>query len=138
MAGPIEKIGIYGADYEGTYGSVYDGDINHGTVELIGGGLDIESVVGDDLDFALFFDYLPLEDYSFESFVELDPPPLQRIYPLLVSGVDLSVGLLSVRLLRADTLKIGPVSGKPWYLRWTDPEGKERTILMGKMALNRM
>jgi hypothetical protein len=119
------------------YGAVYDGEISFATVEIVGGGLDINGVAGDDLEFGLFFDYAQMTGYSFSGFVVLSSSPLQRTQGLTVTPVDASVGLYSVKLSKADTLKIGPVSGPPSFLRWIDPAAKERTVLMGHFSLNR-
>jgi hypothetical protein len=119
------------------YGSVYGGEVSFATVEIVGGGLDIEGVVGDDLEFGLFFDHTDMTGYAFSGFVVLSSSPLQRSQAITVAPVDVAVGLFTVNLSKEDTLKIGPVSGRPWFLRWIEPGGKERSILMGKMMLNR-
>jgi hypothetical protein len=118
------------------YGSVYDGDISHVTVELIGGGLDIEGVVGDDLEFSVFFDYLDLTGYVFSAFVLLHDPPLMKTKPLTVVVTDLLNGLITVKLSTTETNAIGPVSRRPWFMRWTDSAGRDQTILAGKFQLN--
>jgi hypothetical protein len=129
---PVPKV----IDYP-VYGAVYDGDVSFATVEVVGGGLDIEGVAGDDLEFGLFFDYTQMTGYTFSGFVVITPSPLQRVIPIAVTVLDPTVGLFTVKLSAADTLKIGPVSGKPWFLRAIDPLGKQRTVLMGKLSLNR-
>jgi hypothetical protein len=48
--------------------------MNNAAVDLTASDLDIEGVAGDDLEFAIFFGYLPLTGYTFSSFVELEPP----------------------------------------------------------------
>ena len=105
--------------------------------DLIGAPLDIEGVVGTDLEFAVFFGYMPVTGFTFSSFIELDPPPLRRTSPLTVTILDGANGLIQISLSKADTEKIGPISGKPWQLQWVEAS-KTQTVLMGKMALNRM
>ena len=119
------------------YGAIYDGEISFATVEVVGGGLDIEGVAGDDLEFGLFFDYEEMSAYTFSGYVMLTSSPLARSHPITVTPLDAAVGLFTVKLPRADTLAIGPISGRPWFLRAIDPAGKERTVLMGKFSLNR-
>src|SRR4029077_6033316 len=119
------------------YGAIYGGDISFATVNVAGGGLDIEGMVGDTLEFGLFFDYQTFPGYTFSGYVILTPSPLQETYPITVSVTDAANGLYTVSLSKTDTTKIGPVSGRPWFLRLTDPAAKERTILMGKFQLNK-
>jgi hypothetical protein len=118
------------------WGAMYSGDINHVTVELIGGGLDIEGVVGDDLEFVVFFDYLNLTGYVFSAFVILHDSPFMKTKPLTVAVTDVVNGLITVKLSTTETNAIGPVSRKPWFMRWTDPTGRDQTILAGTFQLN--
>jgi hypothetical protein len=120
------------------YGAVYDGQIDHVTVEVIGGGLDIEGVVGDDLEFSVFFDYLNLTGYSFSAFVLLHDSPFLKTKPLTVVVTDVVNGLITVKLSTTETNAIGPVSRRPWFMRWTDPTGRDQTILAGQFQMNRM
>lgn len=120
------------------YGAIYDGQIDHVTVEVIGGGLDIEGVVGDDLEFSIFFDYQNLTGYTFSAFVILHDLPLRKTKPLTVAVADAVNGLITVKLSTTETNAIGPVSRKPWFMRWTDSTGRDQTILAGKFALNRV
>jgi hypothetical protein len=106
-------------------------------VELIGSPLDIEGVCGDDLEFAVFFGYLPITGFTFTAFIELRSPPFKKTWPLIVTVLDATNGLINITLARADTDKIGPISGRPWKMTWTEV-GKVRTIEMGKFALNRL
>jgi hypothetical protein len=105
--------------------------------EITGADLDIEGVVGDDLEFAIFFGYHPVTGFTFTSFVELDPPPLRKTFPLAVTILDGANGLIQISLSKANTEKIGPVSGCPWKLSWVE-SGKTRTVTMGHFSLNRM
>jgi hypothetical protein len=105
--------------------------------DLTGAPLDIEGVCGDDLEFAIFFGYMPVTGFTFSSFVELDSPPLKRTFPLPVTILDGANGLIQISLPRADTEKIGPVSGCPWKLSWVEG-GKTLTVMMGRFALNRL
>jgi hypothetical protein len=105
--------------------------------EITGAPLDIEGVVGDDLEFALFFGYHPVTGFTFDCFVELDPSPLRKTVPLVVTVLDGANGLIEVSLSRTETLKLGPVSRCPWKLSWVE-SGKTRTITMGNFALNRL
>ena len=105
--------------------------------ELTGADLDIEGVVGDDLEFGIFFGYMPVTGFTFSSFVELAPPPLRKTFPLVVTILDGANGLIEISLPRADTLKLGPISDCPWKLSWIEAS-KTRTITMGKFALNRL
>ena len=105
--------------------------------EITGADLDIEGVVGDDLEFAIFFGYMPVTGFTFSSFVELKPPPLRRTVPLTVTVLDGANGLIEVRLPRSETLKLGPVSRCPWKLSWVEG-GKTYTITMGNFQLNRL
>lgn len=120
------------------YGAIYGEEISSVSVDVCGGGLDVSGVVGNPLEFACFFNYLPLTGYEFTGYIVLDPiPVLARRHAIVIAPIDLSVGLVSVSLTQADTLAIGPVSGKPWFLCWVDPDGVKRTVLMGKFSLNR-
>jgi hypothetical protein len=119
------------------YGAVYDGQIDRVTVEVIGGGLDIEGVCGDDLEFSVFFDYLDLTGYVFSAFVVLHDLPLMKSKPLTVVVADVVNGLITVKLSTTETNAIGPVSRKPWFMRWTDSTGRDQTILAGMFQLNR-
>jgi hypothetical protein len=109
----------------------------HVTVDTLESFLDIEGVVGDDLEFAIFFGYLPVTGYTFSAFIELEPPPLQKVYPLTVTVLDAANGLIQVSLARADSLKIGPVSGCRWKLSWVET-GHTMSVAMGLFALNRL
>lgn len=119
------------------WGAVYDGQIDHVTVEVIGGGLDIEGVVGDDLEFVIFFGYQNLTGYTFSAFVIVHDLPLMKTKPLTVAVTDVVNGLITVKLSTVETNAIGPVSRKPWFMRWTDPTGRDQTILAGMFQLNR-
>lgn len=121
----------------GVYGSIYDGQVSNVSVEVVGGGLDVTGVVGDHLEFAAFFDYMTLTGYEFSGYIVLDSSPLTRTHPIIVVPIDLDVGLIGIKLTAQDTTAIGPVSGKPWFLQWTDPSGVKRQVLAGKFALNR-
>ena len=57
-------------------------------MEIVGGGLDIEGVVGDDLEFGLFFDHADMTGYIFSGFVILSSSPLQRTQEITVTPVD--------------------------------------------------
>lgn len=105
--------------------------------EVIGSPLDIEGVVGDDLEVAIFFGYMPVTGFTFSSFIELKPPPLPKTFPLTVSILDATNGLITVSLARADSLKLGPLSGCNWKLTWTE-SGKTLTVAMGRFSLNRL
>jgi hypothetical protein len=105
--------------------------------ELTGADLDIEGVVGDDLEFAIFFGYMPVTGFVFSSFIELSGPPLRKTSPLTVTILDGANGLIAVSLARAETLKLGPISACPWKLTWLE-NGQTRTVTMGKLALNRL
>jgi hypothetical protein len=105
--------------------------------DLTGADLDIEGVVGDDLEFAVFFGYHPITGFTFSSFIELSPPPLPETFPLAVEILDGANGLIGISLEKADTEKLGPISGRPWKLSWIE-NGKTLSVLMGKFALNRM
>jgi hypothetical protein len=105
--------------------------------EITGAALDIEGVVGDDLEFAIFFGYMPLTGLTFASFVELAPPPLVKTQPLVVTVLDASTGLIQLSLARSESLKVGPVSGCPWKLTWVEA-GKTFTATMGNFQLNRL
>jgi hypothetical protein len=105
--------------------------------EVIGSPLDIEGVVGDDLEVAIFFGYMPVTGFTFSSFVELKPPPLPKTWPLTVAVLDGANGLITVSLTRADSLKLGPISGCPWKITWLE-SGKTFTVAMGRFALNRL
>lgn len=105
--------------------------------ELTGAPLDIEGVVGDDLEFAVFFGYMPVTGFAFSSFIELSSPPLPKTFPLAVTILDGANGLIQISLARADSQKIGPISGCPWKLSWVE-NGKTLTVMMGKFALNRL
>lgn len=105
--------------------------------EVTGASLDIEGVCGDDLEFALFFGYHPVTGFTFDGFVELTPPPLRKIVPLVVTILDGANGLIAVSMARTETLKLGPISGCSWKLSWVEG-GKTRTITMGNFALNRL
>jgi len=105
--------------------------------EVIGSPLDIEGVVGDDLEVAVFFGYMPITGFTFSSFVELSPPPLLKTYPLTITVLDGANGLITISLPRADTLKLGPLSGRPWKITWLE-SGRTCTALMGKFQLNRL
>ena len=115
----------------------YNGDINHVTIEVIGGGLDIEGVVGDDLEFSVFFDYLNLTGYTFSAFVILYDLPLRKTKPLTVAVTDVVNGLITVKLSTTETNAIGPVSRRPWFIRWVNPSGRDQMILAGMFQLNR-
>ena len=106
-------------------------------VEVIGSPLDIEGVVGDDLEVAVFFGYVPLTGVTLAALVELASPPFRKTQPLTVSVLDATSGLVNITLSAADTNKIGPVSGRPWKMTWTEG-GKVTTTFMGKFALNRL
>jgi hypothetical protein len=118
------------------WGAVYDGDISHVTVEVIGGAW-ILRVVGDDQEFSVFFDYVNLTGYTFSAFVILHDLPLMKSKPLTVVVADVFNGLITVKLSTTETNAIGPVSGRPWFMRWADPSGRDQTILMGKFQLNK-
>ena len=105
--------------------------------ELTGAPLDVEGVVGDDLEFALFFGYQPITGFTFSGVVELAGPPLRKTAPLSVTILDGANGLIEIKLTASDSLKLGPVSGCRWKLSWVEA-GKTRTITMGKFALNRL
>jgi hypothetical protein len=105
--------------------------------DITGADLDIEGVVGDDLEFAIFFGYHPVTGFIFTSFVELNSPPLKKTFPLAVTILDGANGLIEISLSNANTEKIGPVSGCPWNLEWVE-NGKTKTVLMGRFALNRL
>jgi hypothetical protein len=105
--------------------------------ELTGADLDIEGVCGDDLEFAIFFGYMPVTGFIFSSFVELSSPPLRKTSPLTVTVLDGANGLIEVSLSASETLKLGPISGCPWKLQWVE-SGKTRTVTMGNFALNRL
>jgi hypothetical protein len=119
------------------YGAVYGEEISNVEADLSGGGLDLKGMVGDDIEIGVFFDYANLTGYTFSAFVVLDPPPLKRSFTITVTPLDLTVGFISVKLSSADSTTIGPVADKPWFLKWS-VGGKTRTILMGKLYLNRM
>lgn len=105
--------------------------------EVTGAPLDIEGVVGDDLEVAIFFGYMPVTGFTFASFIELKPPPLPKTFPLTVTILDATNGLITVSLSRADSLKLGPLSGCPWKITWVEA-GKTFSALMGKFQLNRL
>jgi hypothetical protein len=107
------------------------------TTELTGADLDIEGVVGDDLEFAIFFGYLPITGYTFSSFIELEPPPLKKTWPLTVTVLDAATGLIQVSLTAADSLKLGPISGCRWKLSWVET-GHTMSVATGNFALNRL
>ena len=104
--------------------------------DLTEADLDIEGVVGNDLEFAVFFGYMPVTGYVFSSFVELSPPPLRKTVPLTVTVLDAVNGLIQISLSKIETEKIGPVSGRPWRLQWLEG-GKTLTVLGGRFQLNR-
>ena len=106
-------------------------------VDVTGSELDIEGVVGDDLEFAVFFGYLPITGYTFSAFVELEPPPLQKVFPLTVAVLDAENGLIQINLSAANSLKIGPVSGCRWKLSWLET-GHTMSVAMGMFSLNRL
>jgi hypothetical protein len=111
------------------YGAIYDGEISFATVEVVGGGLDIEGVAGDDLEFGLFFDYANMTGYTYSGYVITTSSPLQRTYPITVDPTDPTVGLFTVKLSETDT-KIGSVSDRPWFLR--ESRRKRTNSLDGK------
>jgi hypothetical protein len=106
-------------------------------LDLTASDLDIEGVVGDDLEFAIFFGYLPLTGYTFSSFIELEPPPLKKTWPLTVTVLDAVNGLIQISLTAADSSKLGPVSGCRWKLSWVET-GHTMSVTMGNFALNRL
>jgi hypothetical protein len=79
-------------------------------VDLSESDLDIEGVVGDDLEFAIFFGYLPLTGYTFSAFIELEPPPLKKTWPLVVTVLDATNGLIQINLSAADP--------QDWSYKW--------------------
>jgi hypothetical protein len=56
---------------------------------------------------------------------------------LTVVVTDLVNGLITIKLSTTETNAIGPVSRKPWFMRWADSAGKDQTILAGCFQLNR-
>jgi hypothetical protein len=120
------------------YGAIYGEEESNLAIHLEGGGMDIEGMVGDDVSFAVFFNYTNLTGYTFTAHVALSLPPLKKTWPMTVSVTDQTVGLISVSIPKVDTAKIGPVARKAWFLNWTDTSGKLRTIMMGYLSLNRV
>lgn len=106
-------------------------------VDLTASDLDIVGVVGDDLEFAIFFGYLPITGYTFSALIELEPPPLRKTWPLTVTVLDVTTGLIQVSLSAADSSKLGPVSGCPWKLTWVET-GHTMSVTMGSFQLNRL
>jgi hypothetical protein len=111
--------------------------MNNALVDLTESDLDIEGVVGDDLEFAIFFGYLPLTGYTFSSFIELEPPPLKKTWPLTVTVLDAVNGLIQINLSAADSVKIGAISGCRWKLSWVE-SGHTMSVAMGDFQLNRI
>jgi hypothetical protein len=111
--------------------------MNNAAVDIGTSDLDIEGVVGDDLEFAIFFGYLPLTGYTFSSFIELEPPPLKKTWPLTVTVLDAATGLIQISLTAADSLKLGPLSGCRWKLSWVET-GHTTSVVGGNFQLNRL
>ena len=100
------------------------------------GELDIEGVVGNDVEMDVAFQDTNLTGYTFSGFVILEPPPLQKTYALTITNTNLALGLIQVSLSDANTTEIGPVSGKPWYVSWNNG-GDIRNVLRGHLRLDR-
>lgn len=106
--------------------------------EQVGGGVDIVGTVGDDLLIDMLFEDEVLTGFTFLGYIILEPLPLEKRYALTVTNTDLAEGQIQVSLSDTQTTEIGPISGRPWYLQWTDTSGNQRNVLMGSMQLNRI
>ena len=106
-------------------------------VDLSASPLNVEGVVGDDLQFVVFFGYLPITGYTFSALIELEPPPLRKTFPLTVTVLDATNGLIQIGLAAVDSVKIGPISGCRWKLTWLE-NALTKSITMGTFALNRI
>lgn len=104
--------------------------------EQVGGGLNMNGVVGNDLTMDVLFEDTVLTGYTFLGYVVLEPSPLEKTYALTVTNTDLAEGQIQVSLTDAQTTEIGPISNKPWFLQWNNG-GDIRNVLMGRLALSR-
>lgn len=101
-------------------------------VTQVPGGLDIEMVRGDDLNFMATFN-TNLTDYSYEAVVVLDNKT-EIEFELTV--IDLVTGILNFYMPNSKSVDF-PVGEMTWYFSWTTPEPASliRKILAGKFTV---
>lgn len=99
--------------------------------------LNIEGVVDNNITMPVLFEKTNLTGYTFSAWVLLEQGPLEKTYPMLVTAIDLTSGLIQVSLTKVDTKAIGPCANKKWVLQWVDSGGETRDLTMGTFQLNR-
>ena len=99
--------------------------------------MDLVGVVGNDLVVDVLFEDTNLTGYTFSAYVVLESYPLEKLYTITVTNIDLANGQIRLSLTDSQTTEIGPVSGKPWYLSWTDTGTLINNMLFGHFQLNR-
>ena len=100
------------------------------------GRLNIQGVTGKDLKVDIEFEDTNLTGFTFTSFIILENAPLEKRQAITITNTDLANGLIRASLTDTETTAIGPVSGKPWFLQWSNA-GDDRNVLAGMFQLNR-
>lgn len=107
---------------------------------LVPGSIDINTVVGDDFALLLEFkdedgDPVDLTGYTFDGRILLDNSPSNRYQALTIINTNLAQGRVTIGLTDTQTIILGPLSSRKWFLTWT-VGADTRTVLSGKFTLN--
>jgi len=96
------------------------------------GELNIKSVVGTDFLCSLNFD-TNIAAYSFNAGIILNEYPSQVVFPITTSKSGSNIVNLS--LTQIQSLQIGAISNKKWFLNWVK-DGIKQTIISGRFELS--